>query len=576
MPPGVRPDTLDGATYVGLDPVPDGRRRASAARPGRAVGGHVPGDQRAAVLRRRDRPARHRVPQPRHRPRGRGGRRARGVRAALPLGADAVRRAGGTCTPTTPACAGRGRTATSHVVVRVGGPARRRTPLDDFRRRPVGSARALVGPDLYVPNTHEPWPLHDAEVLELDDGLIGVGRARRAGRPRARPRGVQRRRAHRVRLPRRRPPPALSHPGTRQAFGSPHAPDRLVSNPRRFPAWRPSPLDRPTARRALCVGALPIRADPGGTHVPSITRAGPDGRHHHCRLRPRARSGRLLAEQSRRRQCRRQLVQAVRDRPGHHAHRRSVRHVRLQGERALRRVQEGLPEHHDQGRRRRAVGGLLDAAEDPARLGQRPRRRPGDRDRLRRRRRAEPRRPVRELQRRARTPARIKAHVLPLEVGAGHAPRTARPPSGSAPTPARRRSATAPTCSSRPACRPTRRRSATKWSTWEDFIDFGKQYEASTTKPSGSHFVDSAASIFSTAVYQGNEAYDNADGKPDVENSDGVKTAWKLRDPGRAGRASPPGSQQFSDAVEQGVLQRRVRGDRLPHLDDGLHPGPGR
>ena len=27
MPPGVRPDTLDGRTYVGLVPVPDGRRR---------------------------------------------------------------------------------------------------------------------------------------------------------------------------------------------------------------------------------------------------------------------------------------------------------------------------------------------------------------------------------------------------------------------------------------------------------------------------------------------------------------------------------------------------------------------
>jgi len=67
---------------------------------------------------------------------------------------------------------------------------------------------------------------------------------------------------------------------------------------------------------------------------------------------------------------------------------------------------------------------------------------------------------------------------------------------------------------------------AKKWSTWNDFIDFGKQYDASSTKPSGSHFVDSAASVFSTAVYQGQEAYDSSDGKPDVENSDGVKNAW--------------------------------------------------
>jgi cellobiose transport system substrate-binding protein len=67
---------------------------------------------------------------------------------------------------------------------------------------------------------------------------------------------------------------------------------------------------------------------------------------------------------------------------------------------------------------------------------------------------------------------------------------------------------------------------AQKWSSWDDFINFGKQYEASSTKPSGSHFVDSAASVFSTAVYQGKEAYDNADGQPDVANSDGVKNAW--------------------------------------------------
>jgi cellobiose transport system substrate-binding protein len=67
---------------------------------------------------------------------------------------------------------------------------------------------------------------------------------------------------------------------------------------------------------------------------------------------------------------------------------------------------------------------------------------------------------------------------------------------------------------------------ASKWATWDDFINFGKQYEASKTKPSGSHFVDSAASIFSTAVYQGNTAYANSSGQADVENSDGVKSAW--------------------------------------------------
>ncbi len=67
---------------------------------------------------------------------------------------------------------------------------------------------------------------------------------------------------------------------------------------------------------------------------------------------------------------------------------------------------------------------------------------------------------------------------------------------------------------------------ATKWATWDDFIAFGKQYEASSSKQAGSHFVDSAASIFSTAVYQGSQAYADASGQSAVESSDGVKSAW--------------------------------------------------
>ena len=38
--------------------------------------------------------------------------------------------------------------------------------------------------------------------------------------------------------------------------------------------------------------------------------------------------------------------------------------------------------------------------------------------------------------------------------------------------------------------------------------------------------MDSSASIFSTAVYQGDNAYANDDGEADVEGSDGVEAAW--------------------------------------------------
>jgi cellobiose transport system substrate-binding protein len=83
---------------------------------------------------------------------------------------------------------------------------------------------------------------------------------------------------------------------------------------------------------------------------------------------------------------------------------------------------------------------------------------------------------------------------------------------------------------------------AQQWSTWDDFINFGKQYKAKT----GNAFVDSAASIFSTAVYQGKEAYNNADGQPDVANSDGVKTAWNYATEA-AQDGITAGLSQFSD-----------------------------
>jgi cellobiose transport system substrate-binding protein len=86
---------------------------------------------------------------------------------------------------------------------------------------------------------------------------------------------------------------------------------------------------------------------------------------------------------------------------------------------------------------------------------------------------------------------------------------------------------------------------ATKWTTWEDFIAFGKQYQESPTRPKDSHFLDSAASLFSTAVYQGSEAYADASGQTKVEGSDGVTTAWKYATEAAAAKITA-GLQQFS------------------------------
>lgn len=70
-----------------------------------------------------------------------------------------------------------GKRATSHVAVRVGAP-RPATPLDDFVSARWGLHVHRWGRTLYLPNTHERWPIRQAEVVALDDGLmasVGLG-----------------------------------------------------------------------------------------------------------------------------------------------------------------------------------------------------------------------------------------------------------------------------------------------------------------------------------------------------------------------------------------------------------------
>jgi uncharacterized protein YqjF (DUF2071 family) len=59
----------------------------------------------------------------------------------------------------------------SRVAVRVG-TVRQPTPLDDFLTARWGAHVARRRGTTFVPNTHEPWTLRDAEVLELEDGLL--------------------------------------------------------------------------------------------------------------------------------------------------------------------------------------------------------------------------------------------------------------------------------------------------------------------------------------------------------------------------------------------------------------------
>ena len=76
-----------------------------------------------------------------------------------------------------------GTPAASHVVIRAGA-LRESTELDDFLSARWGLHVRQWGRTLYVPNRHEVWPVHDAEVLALDDELVAsVGLPDLAGRP---------------------------------------------------------------------------------------------------------------------------------------------------------------------------------------------------------------------------------------------------------------------------------------------------------------------------------------------------------------------------------------------------------
>jgi uncharacterized protein len=170
MPPGVRPDVLDGRTYVGLVPF-----RMVDAGVGRGPGVPWAGTFLETNVRL------YSVDET--------GRRGivflsldtdrsvvvLGARAAFGLpyrwsrmrhrtGPDDVhhyesrlRRAGSR--------------PHSRVTVRVGAP-RRSTELDTFLSARWGLHVRWLGRTLYVPNTHGPWPLREAEVLELDDELL--------------------------------------------------------------------------------------------------------------------------------------------------------------------------------------------------------------------------------------------------------------------------------------------------------------------------------------------------------------------------------------------------------------------
>ncbi|MFF0176859.1 YqjF family protein [Micromonospora profundi] len=61
---------------------------------------------------------------------------------------------------------------TSRMVVRVGEAIAEPTPLEHFVTARWGLHTRAYGRTLHLPNWHPRWPLHRAELLHLDDGLV--------------------------------------------------------------------------------------------------------------------------------------------------------------------------------------------------------------------------------------------------------------------------------------------------------------------------------------------------------------------------------------------------------------------
>lgn len=70
-----------------------------------------------------------------------------------------------------------GPAVTNQVVIRTGAAKAEASGLDLFVSARWGLHTRWLGRTRYVPNAHPPWPLHDAELVRLDDGglLASVG-----------------------------------------------------------------------------------------------------------------------------------------------------------------------------------------------------------------------------------------------------------------------------------------------------------------------------------------------------------------------------------------------------------------
>lgn len=177
LPPGTRPDTLGGVTYVGL--VAFRMHRVGWFRlPGVPYLGTFPETnvrlysvdahgRRGVVFRSLD--ASRLVPVAV----GRAGFGMPYVWSRM-----AVRGDGDTVTYTSSRRWPGPRGARSRITVRVGGRIDEATALEHFLTARWGMHTAFFGRPMYLPNAHPRWPLHRAELIECEEDLVAAAGVR--------------------------------------------------------------------------------------------------------------------------------------------------------------------------------------------------------------------------------------------------------------------------------------------------------------------------------------------------------------------------------------------------------------
>lgn len=80
-------------------------------------------------------------------------------------------------------CRRRGNGPTSRIRVLPGAPIAEPSELEHFLTARWGLHVSWRGRTIYLPNEHPPWPLHRAELLDIDDGLLAAAGVPRPAEP---------------------------------------------------------------------------------------------------------------------------------------------------------------------------------------------------------------------------------------------------------------------------------------------------------------------------------------------------------------------------------------------------------